>query len=211
MGAGPIGDMCSRIAKHRGLRTIVVDSVPERIARITAHGGEVIDTNEIDPDDVPDRVRELTDGRGGDSAIDAVGMEAHGSPVAETAQKALRFLPKKLQELAMQNTGSDRLDALYTAFEAVRRGGTVSISGVYGGAASPMPMLQLFDKQLQLRMGQANVHRWSDDILDLLQRDEDVLGVETFATHRLPLEEAPEAYPKFRDKQDGMVKVVFQP
>lgn len=211
MGAGPIGDMCSRIAKHRGLRTIVVDSVPGRLARITAHGGEVIDTNEIDPDDVPDRVRELTDGRGGDSAIDAVGMEAHGSPVAETAQKALRFLPKKLQELAMQNTGSDRLDALYTAFEAVRRGGTVSISGVYGGAASPMPMLQLFDKQLQLRMGQANVHRWSDDILDLLQRDEDVLGVETFATHRLPLEDAPEAYPKFRDKKDGMVKVVFQP
>jgi threonine dehydrogenase-like Zn-dependent dehydrogenase len=211
MGAGPIGDMSARIAKHRGLRVIVVDSVPERLARITARGGETIDTNEVDSSDVPDRVRELTDGRGADSVIDAVGMEAHGSPVAETAQKSLRFLPKKLQEMVMQNAGSDRLDALYTAFEAVRRGGTVSISGVYGGAASPMPMLQLFDKQLQLRMGQANVHRWSDDILDLLQRDEDVLGVEGFATHHLSLEDAPMAYKSFRDKEDGMVKVVFQP
>jgi threonine dehydrogenase-like Zn-dependent dehydrogenase len=211
MGAGPIGDMSSRIAKHRGLRVIVVDSVKERLARVTARGGEVIDTTEIDPDDVPDRVRELTDGRGADAVIDAVGMEAHGSPVAEAAQKSLRFLPKKLQEMVMQNAGSDRLDALYTAFESVRRGGTVSISGVYGGAASPMPMLQLFDKQLQLRMGQANVRRWSDDILELLQRDEDVLGVEDFATHRLPLEDAPSAYRAFRDKEDGMVKVVFKP
>ena len=211
MGAGPIGDMCARIAKHRGLRVIVVDSVSERLARITARGGETIDTTEVDSSDVPDRVRDLTEGRGSDSVIDAVGMEAHGSPVAETAQKSLRFLPKKLQEMVMQNTGSDRLDALYTAFESVRRGGTVSISGVYGGAASPMPMLQLFDKQLVLRMGQANVHRWSDDILELLQRDEDVLGVESFATHRLPLEDAPAAYKSFRDKEDGMVKVVFQP
>lgn len=211
MGAGPIGDMAARIAKHRGLRVIVVDRVAERLARVTERGGETIDTSEIDSDDVPDRVRDLTDGRGSDAVIDAVGMEAHGSPVAETAQKALRFLPKKLQEIAMQQTGSDRLDALYTAFESVRRGGTVSISGVYGGAASPMPMLQLFDKQLQLRMGQANVHRWSDDILELLDRDEDVLGVEGFATHRLPLEDAPAAYKSFRDKEDGMVKVVFQP
>jgi threonine dehydrogenase-like Zn-dependent dehydrogenase len=211
MGAGPIGDMCARIAKHRGLHVIVVDNVPERLARITARGGEVIDTNEVEADGVPARVRNLTDGRGTDSVIDAVGMEAHGSPVAEASQKALRILPKKLQEIAMQHTGSDRLDALYTAFESVRRGGTVSISGVYGGAASPMPMLQLFDKQLTLKMGQANVHRWSDDILDLLQRDEDVLGVEGFATHHLPLEDAPAAYKSFRDKEDGMVKVVFKP
>ncbi|MFB9314576.1 zinc-dependent alcohol dehydrogenase [Nocardioides plantarum] len=211
VGAGPIGDMCARIAKHRGLRVIVVDSVAERLARVTERGGETIDTTEIDPDDVPDRVRDLTDGRGSDSVIDAVGMEAHGSPVAETAQKALRILPKKLQEIAMQHAGSDRLDALYTAFESVRRGGTVSISGVYGGAASPMPMLQLFDKQLTLKMGQANVHRWSDDILEVLQRDEDVLGVEGFATHHLSLEEAPAAYKSFRDKEDGMVKVVFRP
>ncbi|WP_134768689.1 zinc-dependent alcohol dehydrogenase [Nocardioides sp. 1609] len=211
VGAGPIGDMASRIAKHRGLRVIVVDSVPERLARITERGGETVDLREVDSDDVPERVRDLTDGRGADAVIDAVGMEAHGSPVAEAAQKALGLLPKKVAGALMQKTGSDRLDALYTAFESVRRGGTVSISGVYGGAASPMPMLQLFDKQLQLRMGQANVHRWSDDILDLLNRDEDVLGVETFATHHLPLEDAPAAYKTFRDKGDGMVKTVFRP
>jgi threonine dehydrogenase-like Zn-dependent dehydrogenase len=107
--------------------------------------------------------------------------------------------------------GIDRLDALYVAIESVRRGGTVSISGVYGGATDPLPMMQLFDKQLQLRMGQANVRRWSDDILRLLEEDEDKLGVEDFATHHLPLEEAPEAYRTFRDKGDGMVKVVFTP
>jgi threonine dehydrogenase-like Zn-dependent dehydrogenase len=211
MGAGPIGDMAARIALHRGLRVIVVDRVSERLARVAARGAETIDLDAITAAGVPDRVRELTDGRGADSVIDAVGMEAHGSPLAETAQKALALLPKRVQGAIMTKAGVDRLDALYLAVESVRRGGTVSISGVYGGAADPLPMMQLFDKQLQLRMGQANVRRWSDDILDLLQRDEDVLGVEDFATHHLPLEDAPVAYATFRDKHDGMVKTVFHP
>ena len=107
----------------------------------------------------------------------------------------------------MLTAGSDRLAALMSAIDSVRRGGTISISGVYGAPTDPLPMFQLFDKQVQIRMGQANVHRWSDDILELLQQDEDVLGVESFATHHLPLEDAPEAYRKFRDKEDGMVKV----
>jgi threonine dehydrogenase-like Zn-dependent dehydrogenase len=209
LGAGPIGDMAARIALHRGLRVIVVDRVPERLARVRARGAETIDMSEVD--DVAEQVREMTGGRGADAVHEAVGMEAHGSPVAELAQKSLRFLPKKVQELMMTTMSVERLDALYTAFEAVRRGGTVSISGVYGGAADPMPMMQLFDKQLQLRMGQANVRRWSDEILALLDQDEDILGVESFATHHLSLDEAPEAYRKFRDKEDGMVKVVFNP
>lgn len=163
LGAGPIGDMAARIAIHRGLRVISVDSVPERLGRAHAIGAEAIDMSEVD--DVPARVRELTDGRGADAVIDAVGMEAHGSPVAETAQKALGLLPKKVQEKVMLTAGSDRLAALHTAIDAVRRGGTISISGVYGGATDPLPMFQLFDKQVQLRMGQANVRRWSDDIL----------------------------------------------
>ena len=129
----------------------------------------------------------------------------------ETAQKALALLPKKLQEKVMLNVGSDRLAALMTAIDAVRRGGTISISGVYGAPTDPLPMFQLFDKQVQLRMGQANVRRWSDDILAVLEQDEDVLGVESFATHHLSLDDAPEAYQKFRDKEDGMVKVVFNP
>ena len=138
-------------------------------------------------------------------------MEAHGSPVAETAQKALGLLPKKVQEKVMLNVGVDRLAALMSCIDSVRRGGTISISGVYGAPTDPLPMFQLFDKQVQVRMGQANVRRWSDDILTLLEKDEDVLGTESFATHHLSLDDAPEAYRKFRDKEDGMVKVVFRP
>ena len=209
LGAGPIGDMAARIAMQRGHRAIVVDRVPERLHRVAARGAETIDLNAVD--DVPARVRELTGGRGADSVIDAVGMEAHGSPIAEAAQKALGLLPKKVAGAVMTKAGVDRLDALYTAIDSVRRGGTISISGVYGGAADPLPLMQLFDKQVQVRMGQANVRAWTDDILALLGKGEDVLGVEDFHTHVLPLAEAPEAYAKFRAKEDGMVKVLFKP
>jgi len=209
VGAGPIGDMAARIAMLRGIEVIVVDRLPERLARPGARGAETIALDEVTSEKVPDLVRDMTDGRGTDAVIDAVGMEAHGSPVAEAAQKALALLPKRVQGAVMTRAGVDRLEALYLSIESVRRGGTVSISGVYGGAADPMPMMQLFDKQLQVRMGQANVRRWSDDILRLLTEDEDRLGVEDFATHHLPLEAAPEAYRTFRAKEDGMVKTVF--
>jgi threonine dehydrogenase-like Zn-dependent dehydrogenase len=92
----------------------------------------------------------------------------------------------------------------------VRRGGTISLSGVYGGMADPLPMLTLFDKQIQLRMGQANVRRWTDDILPLLV-DGDPLGTEQFHTHQLPLDDAPRAYEMFQKKQDGTVKVLLKP
>lgn len=209
VGAGPIGDMAARIALLRGIRAIVVDRVPERLARVRARGAETIDL--ATTDDVAAAVRDLTAGRGTDAAVDAVGMEAHGSPLAEAAQKALRLLPKRLQGTVMTEAGVDRLDALLTAIDAVRRGGTVSIVGVYGGAADPLPMMQMFDKQLQLRMGQANVRRWSEDILAVLGEDDDHLGVDSFATHHLSLEDAPQAYADFRDKAEGMVKVVFRP
>jgi threonine dehydrogenase-like Zn-dependent dehydrogenase len=110
----------------------------------------------------------------------------------------------------METTGVDRLAALYSAIELVRRGGTISLSGVYGGMADPMPMMTMFDKQIQLRMGQANVHRWVPDILPLLL-DDDPLGTEDFATHRLPLDAAPEAYATFQARKDGMVKTLLQP
>ena len=121
------------------------------------------------------------------------------------------LLPDALAEPLMLKAGVDRLAALHTAFDAVRRGGTVSIVGVYGGAADPLPMFQMFDKQIQIRMGQANVRAWTDDILALLNQDEDVLGVEGFATHHLSLDEAPDAYETFQKKQDGAVKIVFRP
>jgi threonine dehydrogenase-like Zn-dependent dehydrogenase len=103
------------------------------------------------------------------------------------------------------------MSALHTAIELVRRGGTVSLSGVYGGAVSPMPLLQMFDKQITLRMGQANVRAWVDELLPLVTGDDDPLGVEGFATHHLPLGEAPRAYEMFQKKEDGAFKVVFRP
>lgn len=209
LGAGPIGDMAARIALHREVRVIAVDRVPERLSRVAQRGAETIDLEAVD--DVADVVRGLTDGRGADAVVDAVGMEAHGSPITEAAQKALGLMPRRVAGAVITRAGVDRLDALYTAIDAVRRGGTISICGVYGGSADPMPMMQLFDKQIQLRMGQANVRSWTDDILALLSQPDDVLGVESFATHRLPLEAAPEAYVAFRAKDDGMVKTIFKP
>jgi threonine dehydrogenase-like Zn-dependent dehydrogenase len=139
-----------------------------------------------------------------------VGMEAHGSPVAKAAHAAVGMLPDAAARKLMQNVGVDRLAALITAIDAVRRGGTISVSGVYGGAADPLPLLQMFDKQLTVRMGQANVSRWVDDILPLLS-DDDPLAVDDFVTHQVPLAEAPAAYEMFQKKEDGAVKVVFKP
>jgi threonine dehydrogenase-like Zn-dependent dehydrogenase len=209
LGAGPIGDMSTRIARHLGFRVITADLVPDRLERVRQRGAETIDLNEH-PDDAAEVVRDLTEGRGADSVIDAVGMEAHGSAPAKSAQSLAGLLPDALAKPFMQKAGVDRLAAVYTAIDAVRRGGTISVIGVYGGAADPLPMLTMFDKQLQFRMGQANVRRWVDDILPLLG-DDDPLGVESFATHRLPLEAAPDAYAMFQTKQDGAAKVLFQP
>ena len=209
LGLGPIGDMATRIAVHLGHRVIAVDRVPERLQRAASRGAEVIPLDEVD--DVGDEVRSRTEGRGADAVIDAVGMEAHGSPVAEMGQKLFNRLPRSLSAAVMNVVGLDRMSAIYTAIDAVRRGGTISLIGVYGGQTDPLPMLTLFDKQLQLRMGQANVKRWVDDIMPLLVDDADPLGTESFATHRLPLSEAPAAYQQFQEKSDGTVKVVFSP
>jgi threonine dehydrogenase-like Zn-dependent dehydrogenase len=111
----------------------------------------------------------------------------------------------------MEKAGVDRLSVLHAAIDTVRRGGTISLSGVYGGQLDPMPMMTLFDKQVTIRQGQANVRRWVDDLLPLLTGDGDPLGVESFATHQLPLEDAPRAYAAFQAKQDGAIKVVLQP
>jgi threonine dehydrogenase-like Zn-dependent dehydrogenase len=107
--------------------------------------------------------------------------------------------------------GVDRLSVLHAAIDSVRRGGTMSLSGVYGGMVDPMPMMDLFDKQIQLRMGQANVKRWIDDLMPLVQADDDPLGVEHLATHKLPLEQAPHAYEIFQKKEDGAIKILLPP
>src|SRR5215213_4550640 len=153
LGLGPIGDMSSRVALHQGAGKVIgIDLVPERLERARANGVDAVDLRAAD--DLTGVVRDMTDGRGPDAVIDAVGMEAHGSPGAKLAQDAVGLLPDFIAERFMQKAGVDRLAALHLAINTVRRGGTISLSGVYGGQADPLPMLTLFDKQIQLRMGQ---------------------------------------------------------
>ncbi|MGW1835205.1 zinc-dependent alcohol dehydrogenase [Streptomyces sp. NPDC002067] len=210
LGLGPIGDMAARVALHRGAgRVIGVDLVPERLARARERGVHTLDLEALG-DGLADEVRRLTGGRGADAVIEAVGMEAHGAPLVKAAQDVIGRLPDALAERFMTRMGVDRMGALHAAVDVVRRGGTVSIAGVYGGAVDPMPLLKMFDKQLTVRMGQANVRRWVDTLLPLLT-DGDPLGVEGFATHRLPLEDGPEAYRMFQAKRDGMVKTLLMP
>jgi threonine dehydrogenase-like Zn-dependent dehydrogenase len=208
-GLGPVGQMCGRVARTQGAEHVFgIDRVPERLEMAARHGVEVIDSR---AGGVPDLLRQRTGGRGPDAVIDAVGMEAHGSPVAGLMQRAAGLLPDFIAAPLTEKAGVDRLTVLHQGIDAVRRGGTLSISGVYGGALDPMPMMRLFDKQVQIRMGQANVRRWTDDILPLVLDDADPLGTGDLATHRLPLTEGPAAYALFQKKQDGCVKVVLQP
>ncbi|WP_299518779.1 zinc-dependent alcohol dehydrogenase [uncultured Serinicoccus sp.] len=209
MGLGPVGQLAVRAARHRGLRVIGVDRIPERNALAAQWGAEVVDLDSTK--DVGGAIRDLTDGRGADGVLEAVGMEAHGSPVLGAAVSAAKRLPKPLARAAIETAGVDRLAALHASIDAVRRGGTVSISGVYGGMADPMPMMELFDKGVQMRMGQCHVRRWTDELYELVSGAEDVLGLEDLATHRVPLEQAPEMYKTFNDKQDNCLKVVLTP
>jgi len=210
LGLGPVGDFACRIAQHKGYRVIGVDLVQDRLRRVEQRGVEVVDLGALDGTSLGDALRDLTGGRGPDSVLDCVGMEAHGSPVTTFVQKAAGLLPAAVAAPLQQVAGVDRLHALHSAIDIVRRGGTVSLTGVYGGAADPMPMLTLFDKQIQLRMGQCNVKRWVDDIMPLLG-DDDPLGCDDFATHRLPLSAAPEAYRAFQEKADGHIKILLKP
>ncbi|MGX1545745.1 zinc-dependent alcohol dehydrogenase [Streptomyces adustus] len=212
LGLGPVGDMACRVAQVLGAgRVFGVDLVTRRLMRARERGVETFDLREFDSEkELLTAIRDRTAGRGPDAVIDAVGTEAHGSAVARLAQQATTMLPPRISGPLSEHFAVDRLAALHTAIELVRRGGTISIVGVYGGTADPMPMLTLFDKQVQIRMGQANVRRWSDEIMPYLT-DEDPLGVDDFATHRLPLSEAPEAYEMFQRKEDGAVKILMHP
>jgi threonine dehydrogenase-like Zn-dependent dehydrogenase len=209
-GLGPVGQMSSRIAKHRGARVIAVDLVPERLAMAERHGIETVDAGRYDGD-VPNAIRELTDGRGPDSVIEAVGLEAHGSPIAKAAHTVTGLMPDAFARFVIEKAGMDRLAALNNSIETVRRGGTLSLIGVYAGTADPIDMNALFDKQVQIRMGQANVKHWIDDLLPLVEDESDPLGVEDLATHRLPLADAPRGYEIFQKKEDGAIKVVLTP
>jgi threonine dehydrogenase-like Zn-dependent dehydrogenase len=193
-GLGPVGQMCVRVARHRGAaRVIAIDLVPERLALARRWGAETLDARD---GSVVSRIRESTGGRGADSVIDAVGMEADGGPLARLLQ-TLKLKP-------------DVYSALRPAASSARRGGTLSLVGVYVGVLPAVPIGEVFDRQLTIRVGQANVRRWVDDLLPLLG-DDDPLGTGDLVTHRLPLERAPEGYELFQQKQDGCIKVVLKP
>ncbi|HET7476601.1 MAG TPA: alcohol dehydrogenase catalytic domain-containing protein [Dermatophilaceae bacterium] len=213
LGLGPIGQMCVRIARQQDVVQVVgVDLVPERLDMARRHGIEVVDwTDGGDPEAVAADIRARAGRRGPDAVIDAVGLEAHGSPVAAAAQALAGKLPKRVAAPFAEKAGIDRLAALRTAISAVRRGGTVSIVGVYGGGADPLPMTQLFDKGVQIRMGQAHVKRWIDELLPCVLDDADPLATADLTTHTLPLEDAPRGYELFQKKQQGAIKVVLKP
>ncbi len=207
MGLGPVGQLAARIGVHLGHRVIAVEPEAERRAMAERHGVETLDLD----DDSITRILDATEGRGADGVVDAVGMEAHGNPGTSFVHKILELAPDPIAKKVMETAGIDRLAALHASIDAVRRGGTVSISGVYAGEADVMPMKTMFDKQLSLRMGQCNVRRWVDDLLPLVERSDDPLGVQDLTTHRVPLEQAPEFYDTFREKRDGCIKVVLEP
>ena len=211
-GLGPVGQLAVRIGLRKGLRVIGIDLVPERLALAAAYGAEVIDTLAAGGvDDVAQAIFDLTEGRGADGTIDEVGMEAHGSPVAKVAIGLVGLLPDPIARPLADKMAIDRTAALIAAIKSVRRGGTVSVSGVYGGEIDPLPMMEMFDRGITMRMGQCHVRQWTDEILSVLKQDDDVLGVESLATHRLPLEEAPAGYDMFQKKADGCIKVVLKP
>jgi threonine dehydrogenase-like Zn-dependent dehydrogenase len=206
LGLGPVGQLTSRIAAARGHRVIAIDPVPERREMAARHGVEA-----WEGDDDIERVLAATDGRGADAAIDAVGLEAHGSTLASAAHKLIGVMPDAVARPMMERAGIDRLAALYSAIDVVRRGGTVSISGVYAGDGDILPMKTMFDRQLTLRMGQCNVKRWIDDLLPLVRDEADPFGLDDLVTHRGGLDDAPALYETFQKKDDGCIKVVLSP
>jgi threonine dehydrogenase-like Zn-dependent dehydrogenase len=210
LGLGPVGQFTTRIASRLGAaRVIGVDNVSERLEMARRHGIEVIDTNDVD--DVPGMLIDMTHGRGPDGVVDAVGMEAHDSPAGKFAHAVVGALPDALANPMADKMAIDRLGALRTAVKSVRRGGTVSVSGVYGGEVDPMPMMEMFDRGITMRMGQCHVKRWIDDIMPAVLDESDPLGTLDITTHHLPLDRAPHGYEIFQKKQDGCIKVVLNP
>ena len=207
VGLGPVGQFAVRIARHLGHRVLAVDPVAERRDLAARYGGQVFDVGE----DTVEALREATGGRGPDGVVDAVGLEAHGDGAVKLLQKGVGRLPGAVGRPLMLKAGVDRLSGLMLAIESVRRGGTVSLSGVYAGAADPMPLMTLFDKQLTLRMGQCNVQTWIEELMPLVEHPDDPLGTQDLVTHRVGLEEAPRMYDVFQRKADGCIKVVLTP
>jgi len=196
-GCGPVGQFAIRSAFMLGAdRVIAIDRVPERLQMAAAAKAEIINYEEIDAGEA---VTEMTGGRGPDSCIDAVGMEAHGTGLDALYDKAKQAV--RLE--------SDRPTALRQVILACRKGGTVSIPGVYGGFVDKVPLGAAFNKGLTLKMGQTHVHRYLRPLLDRVQKGE--IDPSFVITHRMKLDEAPHAYEIFKQKKDNCIKVVLKP
>jgi threonine dehydrogenase-like Zn-dependent dehydrogenase len=196
-GCGPVGQFAIKSALMLGAqRVIAIDRVPERLQMAAAAGAEIINYEEIDAGEA---LKEMTGGRGPDSCIDAVGMEAHGTGLDA-------FYDKAKQAVRLE---TDRPTALRQVLVACRKGGTVSIPGVYGGFLDKVPMGAAFNKGLTLKMGQTHVHRYLRPLLDRIQKGE--IDPSFVITHRMKLDEAPHAYEIFKNKKDNCIKVVLKP
>lgn len=205
-GCGPVGQFAIQSAWLQGAgRVIAIDNVPERLALAATHGrAEIINFDEIHDAEndlnVHEVLRDMTDGRGPDRCIDAVGTEAapHGSIDA-----VLDNIKKKVK------LGTDRAHSLRSAIYCCRKAGTVSVPGVYGGLVDKMPMGAFVNKGLTMRSGQTHVHRYVPLLMELIQSKR--LDPTFIITHRAPLNDAPELYKTFREKEEGCVKVVLKP
>ena len=196
-GCGPVGLFAIRSALMLGAgRVIAIDRFPERLALAEQSGATTLNYSEVE---VLDALKTMTGGRGPDSCIDAVGMEAHGHGIDALYDKAKQAV--RLQ--------SDRPTALRQVIQACRKGGTVSIPGVYGGFIDKMPIGAAFNKGLTLKMGQTHMHKYMQPLLERVQAGD--IDPSYIITHRISLDEVPEAYKIFRDKEDNCVKVVIKP
>ena len=197
-GCGPVGQFAIKSAFLLGAeRVIAIDRVPERLRMAEQAGAETINYEE--EDDVVERLKQMTGGRGPDSVIDSVGMEAHG--------KGLPFLMDRAKQAVRMQT--DRPYALREAIQACGKGGTVSIPGVYAMVDDMFPIGVAFAKGLTMKMGQTHVQRYMRPLLEMVEQGR--IDPSFVITHRLPLSQAPEAYRLFRDKKDGYIKVVMTP
>lgn len=202
-GCGPVGQFAIRCAKALGAKRIIaVDSYPERLAMAEAGGAETINDEEYKGTDVFKRLKEMTRGEGPHKVIDAVGLEAHGTGALPGTMEVM----DKIKQLI---PGQDRGNALRETIYAVRKGGTVSIAGAYAGMVDNFPMGIAFNKGLQFRMGQTHVHRYYQKMLELIQNG--TIDPSFVITHRMSLDEGPQGYKTFRDKEDNCIKVVLKP
>jgi threonine dehydrogenase-like Zn-dependent dehydrogenase len=198
-GCGPVGQFAILSAYLLGAdRVIAIDHVPERLALAAGQSNtETIDYSKVD--NVVDELKSRTNGRGPDACIDAVGMEAHGLTIDAIYDKTKQLL----------RMGTDRPHVLREAIQACRKGGTVSIPGVYGGLLDKVPFGAAHAKSLTFKLGQTHVHRYLKPLLDRIQGGE--IDPSFIITHRLPLDDAPLAYKTFKEKNDNCIKVVMKP